>query len=140
MQWLLDFLCAVPANRSLPNIYLSPLGISSLVNNDAGSILQLWPSILLDSDLSSDSGPSSDHEVDSLLDSDDGRHELHPWDSWEAFFIQELDSSSRANWTQCSASNIALPCPPINHSGFMPVIGKRLAYSVVLITLALLDL
>ena len=78
VQWCLDSPDAVSATKSSHDVVCSPLGIPSLMTNTASSVLQMWPQHTLYSDISTESGPSSDADVYSILDLDDGRRELRP--------------------------------------------------------------
>ncbi len=59
----------------------------------ANFVIQVWPYKNLDSEISTESGPSSDKDNDSDLDSDESRQELRPWEEWDAF-VQESDLSN----------------------------------------------
>ncbi len=55
----------------------------------------MWLRHAQELDLSTESGPASDDELESLPDSDEEQSSLQPWGNWEAF-IQEFDSSDVA--------------------------------------------
>ena len=59
-----------------------------------------------------DSGPRSEEDDDSYLDTDESRKEHCPWDTWNAF-VQVLDSSDAQHCTVCSPSTAAVPRMPI---------------------------
>ena len=74
IQWWLDSPDAESATQSLPSVDCSPLGTSSLVVVTANLVIQVWPySHSQESEISTDSGPLSDEDDDSYLDSDGSR-------------------------------------------------------------------
>ena len=104
LQWWLDHPEAESDTKSLPTADCSPLGgTSSLLVVTAKSTISTWPSHRsAESDMSTDSGPTSEEDNYSFLDTDESRKEHCPWDDWNAF-VQELDSSN-ANCVVCSPS------------------------------------
>ena len=64
-QWWLDYPGAKSATKSLPSVDCSPLGISSLTGVTSRSAICTWSLPTIESDVSTDDGPSSEEDDDS---------------------------------------------------------------------------
>ena len=109
IQWWLDSPDAESATKSLPSVDCSPLGTSSLKVVTAISVIQTWPyHRYQESEMPTDSGPTSDGDNNTYLNSDESRQEYCPWDVWDAY-AQELDSSNVTRCAVCSPSATSVP-------------------------------
>jgi len=104
---------AKPATKSLPSVDCSPLGTSSLMTTTANSVIQVWPyNHDQGSEMSTDSGPTSDEDDTSYPDSDESRQEHCPWDEWDVV-AQGLDPSNVKHCTVCIPSATTVPRMPL---------------------------
>jgi len=70
----------------------------------------MWSLPTIDSDVSTDNGPSSEEYDDSPLDPSNNRKVHCPWNSWDAF-VQELDSSNVTQTVCFSAASATSGMP-----------------------------
>ena len=110
-QWWLDSPDAESAPKLLPSADCSPLGISSLLAVTTSSAVQTWPyHQYLESNMSTDSGPTSEEDDNSYPGTDESREE-QPWD--EGMVFQELDLSNVHTCTVCYSSASTVPRMPL---------------------------
>ena len=73
--------------------------------------------------MSTDSGPTSEEDNESSLDTDRSRKDDCPWDDWN-LCVQELDSSNVHCCTACSPSASAVPRMPLEQGQEHPVLHR----------------
>ena len=78
------YLCKI-CPKSLPSVECLPRGISSLLSATSRSTISTWfPLQTNESDVSTDSGPSSEEDVESAPVFNERRKEHDIWDEWNA--------------------------------------------------------